>query len=278
MGSYLLSRWTLEDCIKECQKHFKSIKYTDLSNSNKKLPSFCYLRVVYLYSTTSKPRYTMWQTKKSNAPAQKRVQSDFNRFHAFGVPSSPHVILMFTSKESDSRELLRFSAQFRPGSELFIIRPTVESNMAQNLVVRSREPLLPVKTLTMVTRCLPPANVSHESFLHFDFVTKSLELISATFVDNVCGGSLCDGQSGKEPCACTKAPAKKHWAVNLAFNCNELETIANGEVSITSNELTTLFVTEDVRYWPLNDDRLNPIALHRAVSLRVLILKNYYCL
>ena len=117
--------------------------------------------------------------------------------------------------------------------------------MARKFVVRSREPLLLVKTTT-VTRCLPPANVSIESFVHLDIVIKSLKLVFAIFVDNVCGGSLCYGMSGKELCSFAKATPKMHWAVNLAFNCNEfVETIANGEVIINSEELTTVFVAHD---------------------------------
>ena len=48
-------------------------------------------------------------------------------------------------------------------------------------------------------------------------------------------------------CSFAKATPKMHWAVNLAFNCNELETFANGEVSINSKELTTVFVADDDR-------------------------------
>ena len=66
--------------------------------------------------------------------------------------------------------------------------------------------------------CPPPVDVPQEWFLFFKFETR----------------------------ACTVEHAKKHWALNFAFHCPELHDVSHGEVSITSNTLTELFVSKDV--------------------------------
>ena len=117
MGSNLLASWSLDECRRECEKHFKFITFDQLCNPQTKLPKLSMIKVVYMYSTMSNPKFSTWQPRKGNTPDQK-VVSDFNRFHAFGIPASPNVLLAFSEKESDSRNLLRVTANLHPGSEL----------------------------------------------------------------------------------------------------------------------------------------------------------------
>ena len=264
MGSFFKSGWNLGTCIEETRSNFHLIEYADVTAQQKSDP-FGMIHAVYLYTSHAKPKLTAWQPKRGNLPMQKKSYADYNRFHAFGIPGTPHVVLVFTQNEKDSRHLLQFASEIHPGRQVLIVRPRFESSIAQNIVVRTNEPLLPIEA-TKMSNCPPPVNVTQESFVFFKFETRKVDLLSATCIDSVCAGSLCDGQNGSSSCACTIAPAKKHWAINFAFDCPELHDVSNGEVSITSNALTELFVSKEVRYWPLSDERIHPMDLHRSVS------------
>ena len=89
-----------------------------------------------------------------------------------------------------------------PGSKLYLVRPSWDADTA---VVIMRESLMLSKSVELVPDCLPPTNLTQDTFVHSDFVSKSIELLSAFSVD-VCSGSLCDAQNASESCACSSVP------------------------------------------------------------------------
>ena len=123
----------------------------------------------------AKPKYSNWQPRKRNQPRWLLVISI--GFRLFRISASPYVLLAFSEKESESRNLLKFHANLHP------------VNLAQSVVVRTRESLIPLKRVGSIADRLPQTNVSHNSFVHYDFVSTSLEMLFVTFVDNVCSGT-----------------------------------------------------------------------------------------
>ena len=113
--------------------------------------------------------------------------------------------------------------------------PKPDGNIGQNIVRKSKEAVVPASPSPLPHGDVqPPGNVTNDSYVFFDFVTHSFKLVTVSAQDNVCKGTMCDGQFGADACGCTKAPARKHWALNFVFTCDELDDIANDEVAMPS--------------------------------------------
>ena len=270
-GGFLKFDWNLETCIKKVREKFELSDFSELLDPNRQLRGKkTYMHVVYLYSTCNKKKFTIWEPRRGNKQQKvKTVTEHYDRFHAFGIPKTRNVVLMFTTKEQESRDFLRFSKSLYPGEDVLLVMPRQEGQVVQSPVINVRDPVLPIGTnLSIAVAVPPPSKVSQASYNFFDFVSKSVYIICATTIDNTCKGSLCDGQTGKDACACVAAPPAKHWSLQIAFGCDEFEAIDKDEVAIISNQVCRLFVHDSIRKWPLNNESLDPLDLDDSVSVR----------
>ena len=258
---------TMPTCQVEVESLFNETEYSDLVGGTVQRPGR--LRAVYLYSSATKRTISRtFQFTKPGAFAKRAKETkEVAAFHAFGIPDSPHVVVVFQATAAEKQAFLRFAASFAPGDEVWLCLPTPDGNIAQNIVIKSREAILPV-TLPrqLIDSVMPPANVSNESYVYFDFLTSTIRLLSAVPQDNVCRGSMCDGQFGDGPCGCTQAPPRKHWALRFTFKCDELDPIANDELSLCSNRLTSTVVDDSVLSWPATDARVDSYDIDDDVS------------
>ena len=269
MSGFLKSDWSLPYCLQRVQDAFNETSYGDLIDPNRRpRGERTYLELVYLYSTANKKKFTVWEPKRGNKTQVVKTHTQhYDRFHAFGVPHTRNVVLMFTTKEQTSRHLLGFSKLLRPGGHVIAVMPRQEGQIVQSPLITVNDPLLPIESkMENEVSVAPPPTVLQASYNYFDFVSKSVYIISATPVDNTCSGSMCDGQTGCEACACVSAPPMRHWSLNIAFGCTEFESVDKDDVSITSNRSLICFVHDTIRKWPLSNALLDPVDMDDSVS------------
>ena len=192
---------------------------------------------------------------------------DVNAFHAFGVPGTPHVLVMFQDTAQETQNFLKFSLHIRPGDEVWLVRPFTESSVGQNPVIDYKEPMIPTQCQSVLeANILPPMTVTNTSYVFFDFISKNIIFEAATPQDNVCAGPLCDSQYADKSCGCTKADPARHWALRIEFGCEEMEELSQGQLSICSGRLTSLLVHESVRLWPATDPKVDVFAIDNSVT------------
>ena len=226
------------------------------------------MRAVYLYTSVAKKSFTKnWQPRRGSSASRLSEPVNFDRFHAFGIPQSPQVVLVFGKSEMQSSDFLRYSNHFTAGDEVWLILPKFDGNVQQNLILRFEEPVVPVETkLPFVEDVMPPSNVLHGSYVFFDFISHRISVHQASPLDHTCSGVLCDGQFGSGTCGCTKAPAKRHWTLLVTFSCPEIDEFANDELNIISNRQTRLLIDTNVRSWPATDARVDPFEIFADVK------------
>ena len=250
------------------ENRFREVTYSQLIDPDNVFGSLYRMRATYLYTSVAKKTFVKtWQARRGSAAARLPEAVKFDRFHAFGVPATPHIALVFTKTEHLSSDFLRYSCHFCPGDEVWLVLPKMDGNIHQNPIVRMEEPLVPVAdSLIFATDVSPPRNVEHGSYVYFDFKAKDIEVLQASPVDNTCSGVLCDGQFESATCGCTKAPSKRHWTLKITFSCPPMDQVANDELSIASNRLTRLLIDEEVRCWPASYPRVDPFDIYGDVS------------
>ena len=177
-------------------------------------------------------------------------------------------MIAFLKTPAATKHNLRFSNSRAPGQNVFIIMPRVVSYLGpQNPENVSNDPIIPVVTpVQSAINILPPADVDAANYTGFDFVTKTLNIFSATPQDNVCTGTFCDAQSNAATCPCTTSDPHKHWVLGITF-CDEFIDIARDQVTLTSLKTGAVFITVDKLQWPLTNDTIDPFDLDDAVSL-----------
>ena len=273
MSGFMKHDWDLDKCKERVNAMCEEIQYSDLISNDKRLRGKrTFLKLTYLYSTANKRKFTIWEPRRGNktTPQIKTVQQNYDRFHAFGVPETRNVVLMFTETEQASRDFLRYSKELKPGMDTVVILPRVDGQIVQSPLLKVPDPVLPIDTpLSNSVIVKPPNKVAQASYNFFDFVSRSVFVVSASPIDNTCSGALCDGQTGKSSCACTTAPPLKHWSLHLAFGCDEFDAVDRDEVSIISNTLTVTFIHENIRKWPLSNALLDPLDMDEAVSVQI---------
>ena len=95
-----------------------------------------------------------------------------------------------------------------PGIEVMILNPRLKGFIGDTntALVSSAQPLILIKPYTALNNLLPKPITENEDYSFFNFITKSLQIGSATYVNNVCYGVLCDGSGNKNnQCGCIAA-------------------------------------------------------------------------
>ena len=107
-------------------------------------------------------------------------------------------------------------------------------------ILSTIEPLVPMEPEHCQRLTLPPG-VETAVFKYFEFVTDSLQNMSATATENLCPGKLCDGQTLLENCGCTSVASKRIWALTICFTCRELQPLEDVEHGSITSHATTGF-------------------------------------
>ena len=268
MQGFLKPQWSLVMCQDVCESNrFPTVSFGTMTSGEMPLGKRK-MTAVYLYTTAVKKPFIRTYNQRTRAGSQKPSEPiSYDRFHLFGIPNSAHVIIIFSATEAMSRSFLRFGSHIQPGTEVFILMPSVKGAIHNTPIVATNDPFVPVRQETQMDQnILPPTNVDLPGYVFFDFVTRDIALEMATATSGVCRGVLCDGQSGLDSCGCTFSPARKRWALSLKFTAPEFMDIANDTVQITSFMATTVFVSPDVYNLPVSDPCHIPADLDDAVS------------
>ena len=165
---------TMPTCQVENESLFNETEYSDLVGGT--VPSSGYLHSSATKSTISRT----FQFRKPGAFAQRvKETKEVAAFHSFGIPDS-HIVLVFQATAAEKQTFLRFSVNFAPGDKIWLCLTTPNENIGQNIVIRSREAILPViLQRELIDSVMPPANVSNEPYVFFDFLTSTIRLLSA---------------------------------------------------------------------------------------------------
>ena len=89
--------------------------------------------------------------------------------------------------------------------------------------------------------------------------------MNASAQDNVCVGSLCDGQNDSGTCACTNPSNQKRWLVSMTILCDELAPNTRAGVQLTSERTSRVFFDAETLSWPLANHWKDALDLHTAV-------------
>ncbi len=273
---FLKISWDVNTCRNRLER-FETVHFPDIILDDKKLRSPCKIKCVLLYSTRAVKKYRLSVPAKKNLQASSKEITTFDRFLLFGVPGTPHVMVMFLENKSKTKDVLKFSSQIRPGDDVYIVMPSVVSFIApQTPEVKTDEPLVPCcpdEVQPLYQAILPPDDTKVENYVYFDFITTSLSVVSSC-EDQVCTGVFCDGQMEAGACGCTMVSAQKKWAVSLKAICDELDANARTDITVRSHRTSFVLVHQDTLSWPLVNDFIDPFAIHEAV--RILVCAMYY--
>ena len=193
--------------------------------------------------------------KKTSTPVKmyrvrekaKIMEAAFHRFLLFAEAGSERVFGMFTSNDTETSQLLRFSPNLHPGATCLLLNPRHRDEKylqdSDNALLTTAEPLVPI-FLEDASTVLPKYSPKMADFQHFCFNTVTLEVLSVCTVSHLCSGKFCDGQTLKDACGCKETDLKKHsWGVTLELICDELKGERVGFLSVyfTSKRVVSLF-------------------------------------
>ena len=281
MGGFMKPGWNLQMCRDRSIQHFNLLTYAQLIDDAPP-QGRTRIRVCYLHTTSIKKPMTKTFPLRRGMQRQPEPVS-YDRFHLFGIPNSPHVLVIFSEKEAHSKTFMRFGAHLFPGVEVLLLSPHRHGSINNTPVVVTHDPMIPMEDSVLNRPVLPPANVNQPGYVFFDFVSTNIHLIDATSVNGTCKGSVCDAQTGNDRCGCLNAPSDRHWALNVCFTCPQLDDISHNRLSLTSKRVTRLFMDRSVYMWPENDPRVDPFLMDDMVNdcfhhfkMRLLIVYNLY--
>ena len=232
-------------------------------------PRFYSLKLTFLYVTASSgKKVSVVKNTKGNMAKTRFMDVDkYHRFFVFGKNMNEEVYAMFTSTSVESQNTLRFQSQIQPGTIVKVLNAKMEGLLkATNTPILSTiEPIIPMEAENCRQLNLPHS-VETAVFKYFEFVTASLQIISATATENLCPGKLCDGQSLLENCGCTSVASKRIWALTISFSCDELQPLEDVDYgTITSHATTDVFVMTSRREMSPNATEFDTFQLDNAV-------------
>ena len=253
---------------------FQPVSINEVKAPDAKFPRLYRVRAVILYvaQPTKKIKYSK-QTKSMGQGLRRVEVEKYHRYIVFGLPNSSSVVGMFTTNSEQSRCLLRYAAVLRPGSQVEIIRPSIEGQMStgNTTLITTLEPLVPTLSEDVQNgTTLPPYDVegSNLNYCFFNFVTQNLTIDSALVSELVCGGSLCDAQTYHESCPCLEAAQEKCWVLLFQVQCPELnENVNNDEkIHLYSRNTSSFFLTDQIRAQNADSDVVDRFELDMAVQ------------
>ena len=114
-----------------------------------------------------------------------------HRFIILSIRQPQHVIICFTETAHQTQNILRWSPQLYPGCAVHVIKPRVQFFVEDIPIIVLDEPLIHSELQPLCCNNIPPAvHISKADFGGFEFVFKSVRLISAVPVDAFCSDSF----------------------------------------------------------------------------------------
>lgn len=256
---------------------FPSISIDEIlgnQSSTTTTPRLFRVTATVLYATQPSKKISFAKTK-GYAQARKLEIEKYHRFVVFGIPGTATVIALFTSNSEESRRLFRYKEGLKPGQQVEVIKPVVEGQLSKGgtALITTKEPLVPSPHIKEDVT-LPPYDVEGTAldYKFFSFVTKNLHVDSAVIADKVCPGTICDGQTYHEACACLETSnSAKTWNLLLDFTCPELNSnVNNGDMlQLYSNHTATVFLTPAVINMDPDSDKIDRFDLDDQVQTMV---------
>ena len=265
-SGFFKSSEPLDRCVARLDR-FEAITFGQLISDAPKPVRFR-IKATYLYASKSQKKYRTFQRARGTLTQVNTEISTFDRFIVYGVPGTPHVLITFLKTPAATKHVMRFSNYMSTGTDVYIITPRIASYLGpQNPEFITNDPVIPVDSSPIATiNVMPPADVEAPNYTCFDFVTKSLNVFSATTQDYVCTGSFCDAQTKNASCLCTSSDPHKHWALGMTFTCAQFENIATSHFAMTSMKTSSVFISADKLQWPLTNDATDAFDLDHCVS------------
>ena len=188
LTGFFKSSESLERCVEKLDR-FEETSFAQLISDQAK-PIRYKVKATYLYCSKSQEKYRNFQPAKGSLTQVNKEITTFDRFLVLGVPETPHVMISFLKTPATSKQALRFSNHMAPGDNVYVIKPRVISYLGPEYPeVLTSDPIIPIASTALLEQpILPPADVDAPSYTFFDFVTRSLDVFSATPQDNVCTG------------------------------------------------------------------------------------------
>ena len=252
---------------------FNSVSVDELL-ANSTLPRLNRVTLTYLYASQPVRKIQFTKSGKNVSNSRKIKIEKYHRFVVFGVPGTSTVLAMFSSNSEETRRLFRYHCALKPGSQVEVIKPTVEGTLSRGgtSLISTKEPLVPSPTQSAALT-LPPYDVegSCSEFKFFSFVTKNLEVDSAVVAEDVCNGDICDSQTFHDSCGCLEASQNKGWVLLLEFTCPEINAVLGNSdlLQIYSNTSTAVFVSETVKCLKADSDAIDRFNLDTSVQAMV---------
>ena len=234
------------------------------------------LRLVYLHGKKSVEPLRFRSSVKNLTPANKirQVQVTYDRFLLFGVPSDNRVVCMFTSDEKHSRVITRYHNKLFPGCLVWAIDVKLKGtlNESENVLIHTEEPLIPVdqsRSLHRNLQILPPFDIDNEADMKFFcFTSCSIQLKFPIATTGLCGGKICDGQTGaaKTNCVCIEKSGLSEWGVRGNITCKEFQTgrLMHQECTFLSVSFSKLLCKNHGSVKPDSLTAFNPVLFRRA--------------
>ena len=219
-----------------CKTEFEEMTFDNLVNSGDgEDKRIC---LVYLHGKKSTDILKYKPHVKNYMPANKsktNLAVSYDRFFLFGVPSDGRVVCMFTADERHSKIVTRYHNKMYPGCKIWAMDVTFKGTMndSENLLIHTEEPLIPLlpSDNTSYIQLLPPYDIDNENDMrYFNFHSTSINLKFPVATTGLCGGQICDGQSGmaKENCVCVEKLPISQWGVRGNIHCEEF---ASGRIN-----------------------------------------------
>ncbi len=278
MGVLMLPSWTLETM----QSHLHRLEVIQIEQllrpEDDEEDERTKLLCVFLYATKSQRKFRASLPAKGHLQPTVKEITTFDRFIVLGVAGSRRVVVTFSDTAQKSRSLLQWGTNFRPGDYVWVIMPTVNSTIGTKTPeIKFDDPLIPTPLeYHHADELVPPPGDAHEpDYINFSFITKSLRIRSASILDKVCTGSLCDSQTGTNACACLSADSQKHWVVQLRFSCPELKDRSRTAIQLNSSRTTSWLVDPETWRKDIDTANVNPFDLDDAVKSKLIFLQKF---
>ncbi len=149
--------------------------------------------------------------------------------------------------------------------------PTLNSPIAtKSPEIKIDDPLIPMPSEFYYPDDLvpPPGDAHKPDYINFSFITTALRIKSASILDKVCTGTLCDSQTGDNACACLSADSQKHCVVELRFSCPELKDRSRSAIQLISAGTTSWLVDPETWRKDIDTANVDPFDLDDSVNAK----------
>ena len=135
----------------------------------------------------------------------------FNHFILLGVAREQLCVVVFTNNIDWTKMVLQYFPHMNPGTKVFVLNPRLRGFIGEsNTALRWTNQLLIQYNMHCIPLDVPPKPITqNEDYSCFNFRTKHLQTVGATYVFNVCNVCLCQGPGNEnDPCECISASSR----------------------------------------------------------------------